>query len=484
MAKIFPFPAYRYSSKAGSISELVTQPYDKISPEMQEGYYSASPHNVIRLIKGKEEASDNDSNNVYTRAAATLQDWIASGVLEQEPEPALFPYFQQFGHPETGKPFLRKGFIGLTHALDYSAGIVHGHELTHSGPKLDRLQLTRHTRAHFGQLFMLYNDPESVIDAALERAAAGAPLISVGDEFGVTHTVWRIIDPAEIAEIQAAMETKKLLVADGHHRYETALAYAKENPGIPGADKVMMTFVNMSAPGLVVLATHRVLGALPGFDTHAILSKAAEFFDIERLDSAAGLQQRLEDTAGDRCAIGVVFQGNSHCMLRGKKKAIDAALSSLTPKERGLDVVVLHKLLLAKVLGVSEEDVKELKHIRYIRRAQSAVSEVQNGSAQVAFLAAARECPRRGGNFVCGRRDAPKVDRLLSQTAGGLDYLPIWMNNAQISHRAPMAENIATSTRLALGVKWRSISFLPRSASISTLRKFGGTSLDVLNRRS
>ncbi len=386
MAKIFPFPAYRYSSKAGSISELVTQPYDKISPEMQQGYYSASPHNVIRLIKGKEEASDNDSNNVYTRAAATLQDWIASGVLEQEPEPALFPYFQQFGHPESGKPFVRKGFIGLTQAVDYSAGIVHGHELTHSGPKLDRLQLTRHTRAHFGQLFMLYDDPESVIDAALDRAAATTPLLSVDDEFGVTHTVWRIIDPVEIAAIQAAMETKKLLVADGHHRYETALAYAKENPGIPGADKVMMTFVNMSAPGLVVLATHRVLGGLPEFDTDAILSKAAEFFDIERLDSAAGLQQRLEDTAGDRCAIGVVFQGNSHCMLRGKKKAIDAALSSLTPKERGLDVVVLHKLLLAKVLGVSEEDVKELKHIRYIRRAQSAVSEVQNGSAQVAFL--------------------------------------------------------------------------------------------------
>ena len=386
MAKIFPFSAYRYSSQAGAISELVTQPYDKISPDMQEGYYSASPHNVIRLIKGKEEPSDDDSKNVYTRAAATLEDWISSGVLEQEPQPALFPYFQQFGHPETGKPFVRKGFIGLTQAVDYSAGIVHGHELTHSGPKLDRLQLTRHTRAHFGQLFMLYDDPESVIDAALDRAAAGPPLISVSDEFGVTHTVWRINDPAEITEIQAAMETKKLLVADGHHRYETALAYAKENPGIPGADKVMMTFVNMSAPGLVVLATHRVLGGLRGFDGEAILSKGAEFFDIERLDSAVELQQRLEGAAAGRCAIGAVLQGNPPCLLTGKKMAIDRALDSLTPQERGLDVVVLHALLLNKVLGVSEEDVKELKHIRYVRGSQAAVSEVQNGLAQAAFL--------------------------------------------------------------------------------------------------
>lgn len=386
MARIFPFSAYRYSSGAGSISELVTQPYDKISPEMQAGYYGASPHNVIRLIKGKQDSSDDDSNNVYTRAAATLDQWIADGVLEREAKPALFPYFQEFSHPETGETFVRKGFIGLTEAVDYSAGIVHGHELTHSGPKLDRLQLTRHSRAHFGQLFILYDDPESAIDARLDRATAGAPLLSVGDEFDVTHTLWKIDDPSEIAEIQTAMETKKLLVADGHHRYETALAYAKENPDIPGADRVMMTFVNMSAPGLVVLATHRVLGGLPDFDGDAILSKAVQFFDIERFHSAAELQQRLEGAAPGRCAIGAVLQGDSNCLLTGKKEAIDAALGSLTPKERGLDVVVLHKLLLDRVLGVSEEDVKELKNIRYIRGPQAAVNEVQNGSAQVAFL--------------------------------------------------------------------------------------------------
>ena len=386
MAKIFPFPAYRYSAEAGSISELVTQPYDKISPEMQEGYYGASPHNVIRLIKGREDPSDTDSNNVYSRAAATLDQWIAGGILKREAEPAVFPYFQQFDHPETGKTFVRKGFIGLTQAVDYSAGIVHGHELTHSGPKLDRLQLTRHTRAHFGQLFMLYDDPDSVVDTCLDQAAARPPLLSLVDEFGVTHTVWKIDDPAEIARIQAAMEGKKLLVADGHHRYETALAYAKENSDIPGADKVMMTFVNMSAPGLVVLATHRVLGGLLGFDADAILSKAAEFFAVERLDSTVELQQRLDSAAAGCCAIGVVLQGNAPCLLTGKTEAIDAALGSLTPKERSLDVVVLHKLLLEKALGVSEDDVKELRNIRYIRGVEAAVREVQNGSAQAAFL--------------------------------------------------------------------------------------------------
>jgi uncharacterized protein (DUF1015 family) len=262
----------------------------------------------VRLDKGKEEASDNDSQNVYTRAAATLDRWIADGILAQDPEPALYPYFQEFTHPESGATYTRKGFIGLTQVSDYRARVVHRHELTHSGPKKDRLQLTCHTRAHFGQLFMLYDDPEQAIDIRLDQAAQGVPLISAEDEYGVRHRLWRITEPTQIAGIQTAMADKKLLIADG------ALAYWRENPTLAGADKAMMTFVNMRAPGLVVLATHRILFGLANFAPGSFREKASAVFDIETLDSAAALQQRMNGLPPD--AVRSTWSSCIRCFWR------------------------------------------------------------------------------------------------------------------------------------------------------------------------
>ena len=387
MAKIHPFRAYRYAPKAGQADQLLTQPYDKITPEMQQRYYALSPYNFVRLSKGKETAAESDSDNVYTRAARTLDSWIAEGILAQEDEPAFFPYFQEFEHPDTGKVFTRKGFIGLTDVAEYEAGIVHRHELTHSGPKLDRLQLTRHTRAHFGQLFMLYDDPESMIDRLLDEAATETPLVSVEDEYGVRHRLWRITDPSTLAEMQGSMKARKLLIADGHHRYETALAYARENPSLPGADKAMMTFVNMSAPGLVVLATHRVLDGISEFDAAAFLQRAREAFDIETLDSPQVLEKRLGEIPGGAAALGAVFGGDSRgYLLKGRPQDLDRRLAGVSAAERSLDVVVLHKVLLAEVMGVSEEDVRDLKNVRYVRGFGNAVKEVESGKAQVTFL--------------------------------------------------------------------------------------------------
>ncbi len=387
MAKIFPFRAYRYTSKAGLASQLLAQPYDKITPQMQERYYALNPYNFVRLDKGKEEVSDNDSENVYTRAAKTLNAWIAQGILAQDPEPALFPYFQEFEHPETGETYTRKGFIGLAEVTGYSARVVHRHELTHSGPKKDRLRLTRHTRAHFGQLFMLYDDPEQAIEARLDQAAQEEPLLSAEDEYGVRHRLWRIGGPRQIADIQAAMAARKLLIADGHHRYETALAYSRENPSLAGADKAMMTFVNMRAPGLVVLATHRVLYGLPGFDPKPFRKKASEAFDIEALDSPAALQKRLNGLPAGTPAVGVVFQGDAKgYLLKGRPVDLERRLEGVSPAERSLDVVVLHKVLVTEMLGVSEEDVRDLKNIRYVRGFDAAVDEVRKGDGQIAFL--------------------------------------------------------------------------------------------------
>ncbi len=386
MANIFPFRAVRYTAKAGNPADLLTQPYDKIPDELREEYYGASAYNFVRLIKAKPEAADNDSSNVYTRAASSLSRWLEEGIVAEDDTESFYPYFQEFSHPDSGETFIRKGFIGLTELAEYSEGVVHGHELTHKGPKLDRLELTRHTRTHFGQLFMLYDDPRRQIDELLDEATNGEPLVEI-TEGEVIHRMWRISDPETVARVQQLMADKKLMVADGHHRYETALAYRRENPDLPGADRAMMTYVNMSSEGVVVLATHRVLAGLAGFDAAAVRSRAAEDFDISRLDSVSELEAALSESPPDQSSIGVVFEGDPAAyILTAKREALDRLGNDLTATELSLDVVILHKALLARALDVSEQDVLELKNISYVRGFQAAVAQVTSGAAQVAFL--------------------------------------------------------------------------------------------------
>jgi uncharacterized protein (DUF1015 family) len=386
MAKVFPFQPYRYTPKAGPAAKLVSQPYDKIPPELQQQYYQASPYNVIRVIKGRQEPSDNESNNVYTRAAKTLEQWIAEGILARDPEPGFYAYFQQFEHPDTGETLQRKGFIGLFQLEEYEAGVIHRHELTHSGPKLDRLRLARHTHVYFEQLFTLYDDPDFVIDRRLDQAAKDEPLVTA-EEGSIVHRIWKINEPAAVSEIQVAMEPKKLLIADGHHRYETALTFSRENASLAGADKVMMTFVNMRGAGLVVLATHRVLDGLADFDAPALLQRAKAYFNVERLDSAAALQSKLDAAPRDASVIGGVFANDPGAYLfTANQQAVSGLLPGKPERERSLDVVILHQAMLGQALGISEEDVREEKNIRYVRGFQAAVDEVRSGKAQAAFL--------------------------------------------------------------------------------------------------
>ena len=386
MAKIDPFQPYRYTAKAGDPSDLVTQPYDKIPDELREQYLAASPYNFVRLIKGVAEPGDDDGSNVYTRARTLLDQWIADGVLAQDPEPAFYPYFQTFTNPDTGERQTRKGFIGLLGVEEYEARVVHRHELTHKGPKVDRWKLTDATQAYFGQLFFLYDDPRKQIDALLDEAAQGEPLMQSTEE-GVEHRVWRISDAEKVARISELMVDKKLLIADGHHRYETALAYSRENPDKPGAKRVMMTLVNMSSEGLLVLATHRVLEGLADFNAARLLERAGEHFNIEKLDSEAELQQRMDAAGDEASAIGGVFAGDPACYLfTAKPGALDALLEGMSDAEKRLDVVVLHKALIGSALGVTEEEVEDLKGISYIRGFQKAVDEVRRGGKQAAFL--------------------------------------------------------------------------------------------------
>jgi uncharacterized protein (DUF1015 family) len=342
MAKIFPFRAYRYSPSAGDPADLLTQPYDKIRPDMERRYRALSPYNLIHLIRP-------DS---YGSAAQKLCEWVEQGILEQDFEPALFAYFQKFQPPDLPGTCLRKGLIALGEVVDYSAGVVYRHELTHSGPKRDRLELLRHTRAHCEQLFLLYDDPQAEVNVLLDRAAQASPATSVIDEYGAEHSLWAIRDPQTIARIQDLLAPQRLLIADGHHRYETALAFRNENPNLPGADKVMMTLVNMRSPGLVILPTHRVLFGLPGLDAARILREAQAYFKVEEAGTLEMLQSRLREASAGHVVIGGMVAGR---------------LYTFHMQSFDLDVSVLHDVLLTRVVGLSPEAVRDEQGIRYVR---------------------------------------------------------------------------------------------------------------------
>ena len=292
MADIHPFRALRYDLQRVSASQVVTQPYDKITPAMQERYYAASPFNLVRIILGRRAADENAGDNVYTRAAAYARKWRDEGIFRQDSAPSVYAYSQAFTAP-SGSKFERKGFIALGRVEDYSAKVVFRHEQTLSKPKADRLDLLRATRTHYEQLFLLYED-SGEIDSVLTPRPNAVPAIDVADEYGVGHRVWQISDAGVIAAVQKKMSDKKLVIADGHHRYETALNFRDECRASAGAGSnpqapyefVMMTFVNMKDPGLLVLPTHRVVHSLGSFSVDAFQKSSHRFFEaFRRIDS-------------------------------------------------------------------------------------------------------------------------------------------------------------------------------------------------------
>lgn len=405
MAQLFPFRAYRYNPAKTDPARVLTQPYDKITPEMQKRYAASSPYNLITVEKGTAHPDDTPANNVYTRASKALDEWIAGKILAQDPTDGFYAYFQEFEAPGTSERHIRKGLIALGRVEDYSAGVVFRHEQTLSGPKADRLELFRHTHVHTGQLFMLYDDPARRVDAILDRVAASAPTMDMRDEYGVLHYIWRIAQPETIAEIQAAMADSKLVIADGHHRYETALAYRDEQRkarAIEGAaadvdapyEKVMMTLVNARSEGLVILPTHRVVAGLAGFDYAALIKKFSEFFELRAVAlagtasvRAAAAREQLAAAGAAGRAIGAYGGGDSLDLLVLKPGAnLAAALPGVSPRQRELDVVLLHNYILEKGLGITSEAVRLEQNIRYEREAPAALSAVAEGRAQVCFL--------------------------------------------------------------------------------------------------
>jgi uncharacterized protein (DUF1015 family) len=391
MAIISPFQAWRYAPDRVRVDQVVTQPYDKITPEMQDRYYGASPSNLVRIILGQRHPGDTATDNVYTRASATFRDWRSNGVLRQDDQPSVYRYTQQFTVPGSKTLAERQGYIALGQLEDYSAGVVFRHELTHSGPKADRLDLLRATRTHFEQIFLLYEDSGG-IEAQLRSDAA--PDIDVTDEYGVAHQVWKVSDPSAIAGLQEQMLEQKLIIADGHHRYETALAYRDERRAQAGTsaaapyDSMMMTFFNMNSPGLVVLPTHRVVHGLPSFSADRLQADAKDFFKVEEVGATIdgpGAATLLREAG--RCSSALIVATSDRVLLMHSPRAIGTnRFAGLSLRQQSLDVVQLHKCLLEGVLNFSEESIRKLQNISYYREASDALAQVRSGAAQAAFL--------------------------------------------------------------------------------------------------
>lgn len=407
MAQVYPFRAFRYNAAHAPYDRVLTQPYDKISPAMQEKYYAADPHNLITVEKGRAFPSDNPQNNVYTRAAAALQDWISKTIVLQDQAPAFYGYTQEYTIPGTELRRTRRGFIGAGQLEEYSAKVIFRHEHTLSGPKADRLELLRNTKTHTGQLFLLYSDPQRRVDNILAEAeAAGTPATEMRDEYNVIHRLWVIDDPARVEAIQKAMEDQKLVIADGHHRYETALNYRNERRSAAGKmildapyERAMMTFINTRSEGLTILPTHRVAASVHDFSWAAVRRHLEPWFTAETFAFAEDSQKeearkkflaRLVGAQNQR-AIGVypaAEAGKRAFYVLSLREGVNLAelLPNVSPLQRELDVVLLHEGILEPALGITPQALASEANLTYEREASAALDAVDSGRAQISFL--------------------------------------------------------------------------------------------------
>lgn len=403
MADIHAFRAFRYDPNRVALADVLTQPYDKITPALQERYYAASPYNLIVVEKGRVVPGDSSDNNVYTRAGQKLEEWIAEKILVHDAAPAIYVYSQDYALPGTHTHRLRTGFIALGRIEDYEAKVVFRHERTHSAPKADRMELLRHTSAQTGQLFMLYEDPAKKIETWLDEFAGRNEPLEMHDEYDVVHRLWPAGDANLISRIRKEMDDKKLIIADGHHRYETALNYRNEcRARQSGADPLaahefaMMTFINSHSKGLTILPTHRLVHNVAGFEFERFRRAVAPFFDWysypfanaeERGAAYAEFRKDFTSARTGRRAIGIYAGGGAFYLFVLRRDAdLEQILPDVSAAQRGLDVVLLHRLILNVGLGITAEAVTAEKHITYEREMAAAIEVVDKGEAQLACL--------------------------------------------------------------------------------------------------
>jgi len=401
MAKITPFRGILYNqTKAGGIDSLVCPPYDIIYQSEQQELYRKSPYNVIRLEFGLASPADSDEDNRYTRSAAVLEDWTRNNVLQQSREPAFYIYEMEYKAGTSVKKL--RGLICLVRIEDYDSGMVKPHETTLSGPKTDRLNLLRACKASFSQIFSLFSDPRETVAAILAKVSR-KPEMEVKHRDGVVHRIWSLTDGNDIEAIVREVADQPVFIADGHHRYDTALNYRNERrkaagsfTGEEGYNYTAMFLARLEDPGLTVLPAHRTLFNLAGFNPRKFEDDLGLYFNIERIDfdrktGAKDLRTILETMAhrADHAHVfGLRVKGeHSYYLLTLRNEEdMDVLLPAKSPAYRRLDVSILHHLIIDKLLGIKMETHKLGLNIEYIKDAEEADKRVQDNAAEVVFF--------------------------------------------------------------------------------------------------
>jgi len=395
MPSIQAFRGLRYDPKhVGSLSNVIAPPYDVIGKDLQDQLYKAHPANVIRLILNRDEPGDDDSNNRYTRAAKFLKNWRAEGVLASESHPAVYVYHQVFRYDD--QEFTRCGFMARCRLERFGEGRIYPHEETLSGPKADRLLLTRACRANLSQIFGLYPDPKSVAQNLLEVAVSNAPPVEATDHLGVVHRMWPLSDASVISHLTSEMGPHPIFIADGHHRYETACNYRDELAAAAGgslppehpANFVLMMFISMGDPGLIVMPTHRLFRGLPRMTSSELIEKLGPHFTTrvagEGSDLAPSIWDEIE-TDGDQGTLGLYTAADQRWVLArlagaGRRRMAEVA-SERSTDWQGLGVAILHRLLIDTLLAA-----KDLPKPRYVHLVEEVVEGLDSDEFPLAAL--------------------------------------------------------------------------------------------------
>ncbi|HEX7610623.1 MAG TPA: DUF1015 domain-containing protein [Solirubrobacteraceae bacterium] len=377
MADVQPLRALHYDpAVAGALADVVAPPYDVIDSGQRAELLARSPFNVVAVDLPRGEPDP------YAEAGERFAQWQSQGALVRDAEPALWAHTQDYTGPD-GQRRTRRGFFCRVRIEDYGPGRVRPHERTHPGPKEDRLRLTRATKANVSSIFSLYSDPQQAAWAALEPATADAPWGEVSDSDGTVHRLWRVADPAAIAAVQAATAGSELLIADGHHRYETMHAYAEEVGGEGDHRYILMCLVALEDPGLTVFPTHRLVNKLDPSRREALQSVLERDFEIAEVP----VEQIAPPPGGGPLQLGYIDASGRPLRLTLRDQAIaDAALPGHSDAYRHLDTGVLETLLLKGALALSDEDISHFNGLFYARDTAEALAMVASGDYDAAFL--------------------------------------------------------------------------------------------------
>jgi uncharacterized protein (DUF1015 family) len=416
MAELKPLHALHYDpAVAGPLPDLVSPPYDVIDPEQRAALVARSPFNavVIDLPEGEDR---------YEHAAAQLESWRLEGVVVRDPEPALWAMTQDYTGPD-GARRTRQGFFARVRVEDYGPGRIRPHERTHPGPKEDRLRLTRATRANLSPIFSLYSDPDGAAWGALARHLDGDPWGETTDADGTLHRIWRVGDPAAVEAAIVALADTELLIADGHHRYETARVYADEIGGEGDHRYVLMCLVALEDPGLTVFPTHRLARGLDSARQEELARAIKRDFDIERVS-----RDELAPPPGDGpLTLGYI---DSHLKIPWRltlksQEIADAALADMPPAYRRLDAGVLETLLLKGALGLTDDDISHLHDFGYARDAGQALELIDSAAYDVAFLLRPTPVQQVRDVAASGQSMPPKSTYFFPKVLTGLLFNPL-----------------------------------------------------------